>query len=112
MPAWEEREEDLEAQLNRGALWAVTYGDLMSYLVIFFMLMYAAAATHSMTLQMGIKTVEQQFGGQGKLMNALFSKYGVQQFARLELGETKVRIVFNSPILFDSGRSEERRVGK
>ncbi len=42
---WDEREEELENQLNRGALWAITYGDLMSYLMIFFLLLYVATAT-------------------------------------------------------------------
>ena len=36
----QEREEDLENLLNKGALWAVTYGDLMSYLMIFFLIMF------------------------------------------------------------------------
>ena len=38
---WEEREEELENQLNRGALWAITYGDLMSYLMIFFLVLFS-----------------------------------------------------------------------
>jgi chemotaxis protein MotB len=33
--------EALENQLNKGALWAVTYGDLMSYLMIFFLIMFS-----------------------------------------------------------------------
>ena len=38
MAIWQERESDYEGMLNRGALWAITYGDLMSYLAIFFLL--------------------------------------------------------------------------
>ena len=45
MAIWQEREEDYESLLNRGALWAVTYGDLMSYLVILFMLLYATSVS-------------------------------------------------------------------
>ena len=36
-----EREDELENELNRGALWAITYGDMMSYLMIFFMILFA-----------------------------------------------------------------------
>lgn len=36
-----DRENDLESELNKGALWAVTYGDLMSYLMIFFMVLFS-----------------------------------------------------------------------
>ena len=35
------RWDDLENQLNKGALWAVTYGDLMSYLMIFFLILFS-----------------------------------------------------------------------
>lgn len=104
--AWDERDEELESQLNRGALWAVTYGDLMSYLVIFFLLLYSATATKSMSLQMSLHDVEQTFGKQSNLMQQLFSARGVQQIARLDMKENKIRIVFLSPILFDPGYAE------
>ena len=35
---------DLEAELNKGALWAVTYGDLMSYLMIFFLILFSLSS--------------------------------------------------------------------
>lgn len=100
------RRDELENQLNKGALWAVTYGDLMSYLVILFMLLYATSVTRSLELQMAMKSVEQQFGKEGKVVNELFSRYGIQQIAKLEVQEDKLRIVFNAPILFDSGSAE------
>ena len=34
-------EEELENALNKGALWAVTYGDMMSYLMIFFLVLFS-----------------------------------------------------------------------
>ena len=99
---WEEREEDLEAHLNRGALWAITYGDLMSYLMIFFLLLYLGSATKSMKVQMSIKSITERFGGgQGQAIQELFSQYGVQKIARLEMNENKIRIVFQAPVLFD-----------
>jgi len=106
MAIWVEREEDYEAMLNRGALWAVTYGDLMSYLVIFFLLLYSMVSTKNLDVQMGMKSVEQQFGKESKALTELFSRRGIQQIARLELRENKLRIVFNAPILFDSGSAD------
>ena len=103
MAIWEEREEDLEAQLNRGSLWAITYGDLMSYLMIFFMILFIGNASKSLKIQMNIKAIEQQFGSQGKVIQQLFSEYGVQRIAHLEVGENKIRIVFQAPVMFDSG---------
>lgn len=106
MAVWEEREEELEAQLNRGALWAITYGDLMSYLVIFFMLLYVAVSTKSVAVQMSVKGVEEQFGREGTVVGELFSRHGVQKIAKLEVGEDKMRIMFLAPVLFDPGRAE------
>jgi len=105
---WEEREEDLEAQLNRGALWAVTYGDLMSYLVIFFLILYVSVATKSVSLQMGLQSVEESFGRETDVVSQLFSKYGVQQIATLEVGEDKMRILFKNPVLFEVGSAKLR----
>ena len=103
MAIWYEREEDYEGLLNRSALWAVTYGDLMSYLVIFFLLLYATVTTKSLELQMSLKSVEGQFGKESKVISEIFSQHGIQQIAKIEMRENKLRIVFNAPILFDSG---------
>ena len=100
---WEEREEDLENQLNRGALWAVTYGDLMSYLMIFFLMLYVAAATRGVGMQMSIKAAEQRFANDAKTIETLFTAHGAEKIARLEVGENKIRIIFEAPVLFDSG---------
>jgi chemotaxis protein MotB len=108
MAVWVEREEDYEAQLNRGALWAITYGDLMSYLMIFFLLLYVMVGTKNVDIQMSMKSVEQQFGRQSKAVAELLSQRGIQQIARLELRENKLRIVFNAPILFESGSADLR----
>lgn len=100
---WDEREEDLENQLNRSAMWAVTYGDLMSYLMIFFLMLYVAASTRGVGMQMSIKAAEQRFANDAGSIEALFTRYGTQKIARLEIGENKIRIVFEAPVLFDSG---------
>ncbi len=109
MGAWTEREEDYEAALNRGALWAVTYGDLMSYLMIFFLMLYASVTTNSMTMQMTMQGVEEQFGKETDVVGELFSREGIQKIAKLEVGEDKMRVVFNSPVLFQPGRAELRK---
>lgn len=103
LSGWEEREEELENQLNRGALWAITYGDLMSYLMIFFLLLYVATASRSVGVQMSVKAAEQRFSNDAQSIQQLFTRYGTQKIARLEIGENKIRIVFMAPVLFDSG---------
>ena len=108
-PLWEERDGELENQLNRAALWAVTYGDLMSYLMIFFLLLYVAAATRGVGMQVTIKAAEQRFARDAGAIEQMFTRYGTQKIARLEIGENKVRIVFEAPVLFDSGSAFLRR---
>jgi chemotaxis protein MotB len=100
---WEERENDLESELNKSALWAVTYGDLMSYLMIFFLMLYIATASRSVGMQMSLKSAEQRFSGEAQSIQTLFSRQGTQKIARLEIGENKIRIVFLAPVLFDPG---------
>jgi chemotaxis protein MotB len=100
---WDERDEDLENQLNRSAMWAVTYGDLMSYLMIFFLMLYVATTTRSVGMQMSIKAAEQRFSNDVQTIEQLFARYGAQKIAKLEIGENKIRIVFQAPVLFESG---------
>lgn len=100
---WDERDDELENQLNRSALWAITYGDLMSYLMIFFLMLYVAAATRGVGMQVSIKATEQRFSSDKKTLEQMFNRYGTQKIARLEIGENKIRIVFEAPVLFDSG---------
>lgn len=102
-PSWEERDEDLENQLNRGAAWAVTYGDLMSYLMIFFLMLYVAKATGSVGMQASMKAAEQRFADDARTVERLFSKTGAEQIAKLEVGENRIKIVMMAPVLFDSG---------
>ena len=100
---WDEREEELENQLNRSALWAVTYGDLMSFLMIFFLMLYVASTTRGVGMQMAMKAAEQRFANDAETIEQLFTRYGAQKIARLEIGENKIRIVFSAPVLFESG---------
>ncbi|MEK7382562.1 MAG: OmpA family protein [Elusimicrobiota bacterium] len=104
--AWYERDEELENQLNRGAIWAVTYGDLMSYLMLFFLILYVTSASRSVKQDVSLKAAEQQFGGDEKTVANLFSRYGAEKIARIEMGENKIRIIFLAPVLFDSGSAE------
>ena len=101
--SWDDRGEDLENQLNRSALWAVTYGDLMSYLMIFFLMLYVAATTRGVGMQMSIKAAEQRFSNDAQTIEQMFTRYGTQKIARLEIGENKIRIMFQAPVMFDSG---------
>ncbi|MBU2574896.1 MAG: OmpA family protein [Elusimicrobia bacterium] len=99
-----EREGELEDELNRGALWAITYGDLMSYLMIFFMILFAFYSTKDITPQFMKKAVEEEFGLDTKITKKLFDpKEGIQQIAQVEISANKITINFSDPILFEPG---------
>lgn len=103
MPKFYEREDELENELNRGALWAITYGDMMSYLMIFFLILFSLLASKNVVSQFSMTAIEEEFGKDTELTNEIFSKHGIQQIARVEISENKITINFEEPVLFDPG---------
>ncbi len=99
-----EREDELENELNRGALWAITYGDMMSYLMIFFMILFAFYSSKDITPQFMQKAVEEEFGLDTQVTKQIFDpKEGIQQIAQVEISANKITIKFSDPILFEPG---------
>ncbi len=98
-----EREDELENELNRGALWAITYGDMMSYLMIFFMILFAFYSSKKIDTQFSQKAIEETFGKDTSVVSTLFSKNGIQQIAAVEISANKITINFSDPILFEPG---------
>jgi len=105
--SWLEREEDLENELNRGALWAITYGDVMSYLMIFFLMMFAFTYSRGMQAQLSAMAIEGKFGGKaGIVVEEIFSKRGIQMIARIQVSDERIRLSFLEPVLFDEAKAE------
>ncbi|MEA3307543.1 MAG: flagellar motor protein MotB [Elusimicrobiota bacterium] len=103
MPRFYEREDELENELNRGALWAITYGDMMSYLMIFFLILFALYASKDAVSQFAVKGVEEVFGQDTQVTREIFSKHGIQQIATVEISANKINIKFSEPVLFEPG---------
>ena len=99
-------EEELENELNRGALWAVTYGDVMSYLMIFFLLQFVFTYSKGMPSQFSASAIENQFGKSGTAVQEIFSQKGIQQIARMDVSEDRIRLSFLAPVLFDVGSAD------
>lgn len=124
------RREDLENALNRSALWAVTYGDLMSYLMIFFLILFsfsmgkARPAQESRKYEESLASIQKVFGGKvdpkrieqaqqrekeediaESLEKAIETK-DLSRYVEVKTTQEKVQLVLKEPILFDLGKAE------
>ncbi|MFA6091538.1 MAG: flagellar motor protein MotB [Elusimicrobiota bacterium] len=124
MALWREREDELEDLLNRGALWAVTYGDLMSYLMIFFLIMFVHSIGTKARFAETLSSMQAHFGGKagGEQIERLarrsmeadvaadlekkFAYKGIEKFAHVTVTEQKILITLRERVIFESGSSE------
>jgi len=68
MAVYRFRKEELEAHLNKNALWGIVYGDMMSYLMILFMLMLSYSLSKNVKkedrpkVEQSLMEIQQVFG--------------------------------------------------
>jgi len=121
------RREELENQLNRSALWAVTYGDLMSYLMIFFLIMFSfgiakrSATTQQKKYKETLMSIQKVFGGKtsSEDLERLKKRENEEKVAdklkemspnmQIEMKDKKVRLLLPELVLFDSGKADLTR---
>ncbi|MEE8424540.1 MAG: OmpA family protein [Elusimicrobiota bacterium] len=127
------RKEELENQLNKNALWAIVYGDLMSYLMILFLLMLSfTLAKESNTsklsqVEQSLVEIQRVFGGkidpklaarakrrdkellltQNLKARALDGELG--KATKIVVTEKRISLELGGGILFDSGRARLKR---
>ncbi len=125
------RREELENQLNKGALWAVTYGDLMSYLMIFFLVLFSFSIAKTdkaktRKYEESLVNIQKAFGGkldkkqverakaqdqEDKVADKLKESMANNQMSNLvqiDSNEHRVRLVLTEAVLFDSGKADLR----
>ena len=88
MGIYRSRRDELENQLNRSALWAVTYGDLMSYLMIFFLVLFSFSIARddkakSRKYEESLANIQSAFGGKADLQRLERAMAKEQEEARL-----------------------------
>jgi len=129
------RRDELENQLNRGALWAVTYGDLMSYLMIFFLMLFSFSVakqdkTKSRKYEESLANIQKSFGGkadvkrlerakaqedESKMESSLKQTMATNDLAglvQIQSNERKVKLVLTEGVLFGSGRADLKEPAK
>jgi len=135
MGIYKNRRDDLENQLNKGALWAVTYGDLMSYLMIFFLVLFSFSIAKndkakSRKYEESLGNIQKAFGGkldQKRLDQAKAKEkedfvvsrlkesvqdQGLSNLVQIQTTELKVKLVLTEAVLFDSGRADLKEKAK
>ncbi|MBI3288241.1 MAG: OmpA family protein [Elusimicrobia bacterium] len=129
------RHDDLENQLNKGALWAVTYGDMMSYLMIFFLLLFSfnvksgakktgGEGKEAREYEESLISIQKVFGGKGSSasyeravhreaeesmvsqLKETMDRNNLSQYAKIETWDKKIRLVLAEGVLFDSGTAD------
>jgi chemotaxis protein MotB len=129
------RRDELENQLNKGALWAVTYGDLMSYLMIFFLMMFSFSMaktdkSKSRKYEESLANIQKSFGGktdakrmervraqetESKMENNLkesMAAGGVSSLVQIQSDARMVKLVLTEGVLFSSGAADLKEPAK
>lgn len=129
------RRDELENQLNKGALWAVTYGDLMSYLMIFFLVLFSFSIaktdkSKSRKYEESLVNIQKAFGGKAddkrleraknqekednvadKIKESMASNQ-MSSLVQIDSNEHRVKLVLTEAVLFDSGKAELKEKAK
>lgn len=102
-------------------IWLTIYTDLMTNLMLFFLMLFGIGRLTPEMKQQMIKSLEDEFGqlserlqiqtvvkkeeDMNDMLEKFIDKEGIQNFADVEIDEKKVRIMFSEPILFDLGKA-------
>ena len=129
MAIYKQRRDEVENQLNKGALWAVTYGDLMSYLMIFFLVLFSFSITKndktkSRKYEESLGNIQKAFGGKADSRGLERAKAkenesqvetnlkesmrtgNLANLVQIQSSERKVKLVLTEGVLFASGRAD------
>ncbi|MDA8131868.1 MAG: OmpA family protein [Elusimicrobia bacterium] len=129
MAVYRQRRDEVENQLNKGALWAVTYGDLMSYLMIFFLVLFSFSIartdkTKSRKYEESLGNIQKAFGGkedsqrierakaqeqESQVEDNLKKTMGTDDMAdlvQIQSNEHKMKLVLPEGVLFASGDAD------
>ncbi len=129
MAIYKQRRDEVENQLNKGALWAITYGDLMSYLMIFFLVLFSFSITKSdkaknRKYEESLGNIQKAFGGKASSpgleraraqekelqvetsLKESMQAGGLAGLVQVHSNERKVKLVLTEGVLFASGRAD------
>lgn len=108
-----------EAVEQESGLWLIIYTDMISNLMIFFLMLYCLTWLSDKDRQLAAASFEQTFGGEKNAVMKTLADFekGIDQTKEVEdklkseykdvqISEKKITIVLPSPVLFDSGKAD------
>jgi chemotaxis protein MotB len=100
-------------------IYLVPFGNLMTILMIFFLILWAFAQTadkNSLQYEKVISSIEKSFGiksekreaemEMAQQMDTMFKDKGLSKVAQVNITARKIRMILRTPVLFASGSSE------
>lgn len=128
MAVYRFRKEELEGHLNKNALWAIVYGDMMSYLMILFLLMLSFQLSKQVREEDPVENtlieVQRVFGGKpdpklvaraeqkdrelilGDRLKEKFEGAEYSGAASVIVSEKRISLSLGEGVLFASGKAE------
>ncbi len=116
---WKERfvEGGEKRDLFKNSLWLTIYSDIITNLMVFFLVLYGFAAAKSTKFEAITQAIAKEFGAQvnpAQIMKEreentaaeiekFFDKEGLSQFATVQVNEERVRVMLSNPVLFGLG---------
>ncbi len=117
-----ETEEEVTSQAT---LWVIPYGNLMTILMIFFLVLYAFSFVVSeVKFERIVQSLQKDMGGEvnkeymervirkarereaAEEMYGLIDEKRLKKFANVRIDKEGIRIIFRSPVIFDLGKDE------
>ena len=118
----EEIEEEVTPQAT---MWVIPYGNLMTILMIFFLVLYAFSFVVSgVKFERIVQSLQKDVGGEvnkeymarvikkarereaAQEMDGLFDERGLKKFANVEIDKEGIKVIFQSPVVFDLAKAE------
>lgn len=107
------------------SLWVIPYGNLMTILMIFFLVLYAFSFVVSgVRFESIVQSLQKDVGGKvnkeymervirkvrereaAEKMEGLIDEKGLKKFANVKIDREGIKVIFQSPVVFDLGKAE------
>lgn len=121
--------EEAENEMNKGAIWGVVYGDFMSNMMVFFLVLFSFSLKAQQnpkgpSLDESLSGLQKEFGGKisqqtldrltqrqieddlATRLQGMIDTHGLHEMARVEANQNKIKLVLTAPVLFDLGRAD------